>query len=301
MKRPIRIGTRDSALALWQANKVAKLLADNNHPNVLHTIKSAGDLNLTQPIYQMGISGVFTRSLDLALLNEEIDIAVHSMKDVPTALAEGLEIVAILERGNTDDVLVKSPTKGKTLVATGSLRRKAQWLRKYPNHTVTGLRGNVQTRLDKVSANAWLGGIFALAGLERLEIKGLEIEVLDWMLPAPAQGAVVVIAKSDRPDLKEALSIINHHNTALETRLEREFLRLLEGGCSSPIGAIAKVINEKIEFKGGLYSLDGSRAVTIEKRTTRSKALSEITAWAKEILNSGGSEILKELKDGKDS
>jgi hydroxymethylbilane synthase len=301
MKRPIRIGTRDSALALWQANKVAKLLADNNHPNVLHTIKSAGDLNLTQPIYQMGISGVFTRSLDLALLNEEIDIAVHSMKDVPTALAEGLEIVAILERGNTDDVLVKSPTKGETLVATGSLRRKAQWLRKYPNHTVTGLRGNVQTRLDKVSANAWLGGIFALAGLERLEIKGLEIEVLDWMLPAPAQGAVVVIAKSDRPDLKEALSIINHHNTALETRLEREFLRLLEGGCSSPIGAIAKVIDEKIEFKGGLYSLDGSRAVTIEKRTTRSKALSEITAWAKEILNSGGSEILKELKDGKDS
>ena len=278
MKRPIRIGTRDSALALWQANKVAKLLADNNHPNVLHTIKSAGDLNLTQPIYQMGISGVFTRSLDLALLNEEIDIAVHSMKDVPTALAEGLEIVAILERGNTDDVLVKSPTKGETLVATGSLRRKAQWLRKYPNHTVTGLRGNVQTRLDKVSDNAWLGGIFALAGLERLEIKGLEIEVLDWMLPAPAQGAVVVIAKSDRPDLKEALSIINHHNTALETRLEREFLRLLEGGCSSPIGAIAKVINEKIEFKGGLYSLDGSRAVTIEKRTTRSKALSEITA-----------------------
>jgi hydroxymethylbilane synthase len=301
MKRPIRIGTRDSALALWQANKVAKLLADNNHPNVLHTIKSAGDLNLTQPIYQMGISGVFTRSLDLALLNEEIDIAVHSMKDVPTALAEGLEIVAILERGNTDDVLVKSPTKGETLVATGSLRRKAQWLRKYPNHTVTGLRGNVQTRLDKVSANAWLGGIFALAGLERLEIKGLEIEVLDWMLPAPAQGAVVVIAKSDRPDLKEALSIINHHNTALETRLEREFLRLLEGGCSSPIGAIAKVINEKIEFKGGLYSLDGSRAVTIEKRTTRSKALSEISAWANEILNSGGGEILKELKDGKDS
>lgn len=301
MKRPIRIGTRDSALALWQANKVAKLLADNNHPNVLHTIKSAGDLNLTQPIYQMGISGVFTRSLDLALLNEEIDIAVHSMKDVPTALAEGLEIVAILERGNTDDVLVKSPTKGETLVATGSLRRKAQWLRKYPNHTVTGLRGNVQTRLDKVSANAWLGGIFALAGLERLEIKDLEIEVLDWMLPAPAQGAVVVIAKSDRPDLKEALSIINHHNTALETRLEREFLRLLEGGCSSPIGAIAKVINEKIEFKGGLYSLDGSRAVTIEKRTTRSKALSEISAWANEILNSGGREILKELKDGKDS
>jgi hydroxymethylbilane synthase len=301
MKRPIRIGTRDSALALWQANKVAKLLADNNHPNVLHTIKSAGDLNLTQPIYQMGISGVFTRSLDLALLNEEIDIAVHSMKDVPTALAEGLEIVAILERGNTDDVLVKSPTKGETLVATGSLRRKAQWLRKYPNHTVTGLRGNVQTRLDKVSANAWLGGIFALAGLERLEIKGLEIEVLDWMLPAPAQGAVVVIAKSDRPDLKEALSIIHHPNTALETRLERKFLRLLEGGCSSPIGAIAKVINEKIEFKGGLYSLDGSRAVTIEKRTTRSKALSEITAWANEILNSGGSEILKELKDGKDS
>ena len=301
MKRPIRIGTRDSALALWQANKVAKLLEKYNHSNVLHPVKSEGDLNLVQPIYQMGISGVFTRGLDAALLREEIDIAVHSMKDVPTALAEGLEIVAVLERGATEDVIVKSPTSGETLVATGSLRRKAQWLRRNPNHTITGLRGNVQTRLNKVNTNPWLGGIFALAGLERLEIKDLEIEVLDWMLPAPAQGAVVVIAKSDRPDLKEALSIINHDNTALETRLEREFLRLLEGGCSSPIGAIAKVINEKIEFKGGLYSLDGSRAVTIEKRTTRSKALSEITEWANEILNSGGSEILKELKDGKDS
>ena len=301
MKRPIRIGTRDSALALWQANKVAKLLADNNHPNVLHTIKSAGDLNLTKPIYQIGISGVFTRSLDLALLNEEIDIAVHSMKDVPTALAEGLEIVAILERGNTDDVLVKSPTKGETLVATGSLRRKAQWLRKYPNHTVTGLRGNVQTRLDKVSANAWLGGIFALAGLERLEIKGLEIEVLDWMLPAPAQGAVVVVAKSGRTDLKEVLALINHSNTALEAQLEREFLRQLEGGCSSPIGAIAKANGGEVVFKGGLFSLDGSKAITIEKRTTRSNAVSDITLWIDEVLKSGGKEILRELKDGKDS
>ena len=301
MKRPIRIGTRDSALALWQANKVATLLEKYNLSNVLHPVKAEGDLNLVQPIYQMGISGVFTRGLDAALLTGEIDIAVHSMKDVPTALAEGLEIVAVLKRGATEDVIVKSPASVETLVATGSLRRKAQWLRRNPNHSITGLRGNVQTRLDKVYTNPWLGGIFALAGLERLEIKDLEIEVLDWMLPAPAQGAVVVVAKSERTDLKEVLALINHSNTALEAHLEREFLRQLEGGCSSPIGAIAKVNGEEVVFKGGLFSLDGSKAVTIEKRTTRSLGPSEVTLWVNEVLRSGGEEILKELRDGKNS
>jgi hydroxymethylbilane synthase len=197
--------------------------------------------------------------------------------------------------------MVKSPTSGATVVATGSLRRKAQWLRRNPSHSITGLRGNVQTRLDKVSTNPWLGGIFALAGLERLEIKDLEVEVLDWMLPAPAQGAVVVVAKSDRTDLKEALALINHSNTALEAQLEREFLRQLEGGCSSPIGAIAKVNGEEVIFKGGLFSLDGSKAVTIEKRSTRSNAVSDVSLWVNEVLKSGGEEILKELRDGKDS
>ncbi len=301
MKRPIRIGTRDSALALWQANKVAGLLEKYDQSNVLHPIKSEGDLNLAQPIYQMGISGVFTRGLDAALLRGDIDIAVHSMKDVPTALAEGLEVVAVLERGATEDVIVKSPASGATVVATGSLRRKAQWLRHNPSHSITGLRGNVQTRLEKVSTNPWLGGIFALAGLERLEIKDLEVEVLDWMLPAPAQGAVVVVAKSERTDLKEALALINHLDTALETQLEREFLRQLEGGCSSPIGAIAKVNGEEVIFKGGLFSLDGSKAVTIEKRSTRSNAVSDVSLWVDEVLKSGGEEILKELRDGKDS
>ena len=301
MKRPIRIGTRDSALALWQANKVAKLLEKYNQSNVLHPIKSEGDLNLVQPIYQMGISGVFTRGLDAALLRGEIDIAVHSMKDVPTALAEGLEIVAVLKRGATEDVIVKGPSSGETLVATGSLRRKAQWLRHNPNHSITGLRGNVQTRLNKVYTNPWFGGIFALAGLERLEIKDLEVEVLDWMLPAPAQGAIVVVAKSDRNDLIEALALINHTNTALEVQLEREFLRQLEGGCSSPIGAIAKVNGEEIVFKGGLFSLDGSKAVTIEKLTSRSNAVADVALWVDEVLKSGGEEILKELRDGKDS
>ena len=301
MNSPIRIGTRDSALALWQANKVAHLLEKHNQSNILHPVKSEGDLNLAQPIYQMGISGVFTRGLDAALLREEIDIAVHSMKDVPTALAEGLEVVAVLERGAIEDVIVKSPTKGENIVATGSLRRKAQWLRRNPNHSITGLRGNVQTRLNKVSTNPWLGGIFALAGLERLEIKYLEVEILDWMLPAPAQGAVVVVAKSNRTDLKEILALINHSNTALETQLEREFLRQLEGGCSSPIGAIAKVNGEELVFKGGLFSLDGSKAVTIEKRTTRSNAESDVSLWVDEVLTSGGEEILKELRDGKDS
>ncbi|MDA1148943.1 MAG: hydroxymethylbilane synthase, partial [Bacteroidetes bacterium] len=171
MSGSIRIGTRDSKLALWQAQTVEKTLNNLGSQTLLKPVKSEGDLNLTQPIYSMGISGVFTRGLDAALLDGEIDIAVHSMKDVPTALAKGLKVVAVLERGSTADVLVKSAAvtaSEATVIATGSLRRKAQWLRKYPNHSAVGLRGNVQTRLEKVTSNNWIGGIFAKAGLERL-------------------------------------------------------------------------------------------------------------------------------------
>lgn len=301
MSDSIRIGTRDSKLALWQALTVEKRLIKQGAKTVLKPVKSEGDLNLTQPIYSMGISGVFTRGLDAALLANEIDIAVHSMKDVPTTLAKGLKIVAVLERGATADVLVKSrENKGveANTIATGSLRRKAQWLRKYPNHRTVGLRGNVQTRLEKVASSDWIGGIFAQAGLERLAIENITVETLEWMLPAPAQGAVVVVARQDRTDLNTLLAKINHSPTALAAHVEREFLRGLEGGCSSPIGALATVNQETLHFKGGLFSLDGTQAVCIEKEVSITKAEAAVNDWVKEVLNSGGKQIIDSLRHG---
>ena len=301
MSGSIRIGTRDSKLALWQALTVEKSLNEHGAETQLKPVKSEGDLNLTQPIYSMGISGVFTRGLDAALLDGEIDIAVHSMKDVPTALAKGLKVVAVLERGSTADVLVKSAAVTASeakIIATGSLRRKAQWLRKYPNHSSVGLRGNVQTRLEKVASNDWIGGIFAKAGLERLALNHLNIETLDWMLPAPAQGAVVVVAREDRSDLTTLLDKINHAPTALAVTVEREFLRLLEGGCSSPIGALAEIHDNTLYFKGGLFSLDGAKAVCIEKEVATNDATESVASWVKEVLDSGGKQIIDSLRNG---
>ena len=170
MKRTIRIGTRDSELALWQANNVKTKLENLGYVAQLEAVKSEGDLILDKPLYEMGITGIFTKSLDVAMLNGSVDIAVHSMKDVPTKLPLGIVQTAVLERASSEDILV---AKGEIdfekpcTIATGSLRRKAQWLHRYPNHTVVDLRGNINTRLQKLKENTWQGAIFAKAGLER--------------------------------------------------------------------------------------------------------------------------------------
>ena len=158
MSKLIRIGTRDSELALWQAKSVESQLKSLGHETKLIPVKSTGDLALNQPIYELGITGVFTRTLDIALLNEEIDIAVHSLKDVPTRLPKGIVQAAVLKRGNVRDTLVFKKNEEflaqrEAVVATGSLRRKAQWLNRYPTHTIEGLRGNVNTRLQKLETS----------------------------------------------------------------------------------------------------------------------------------------------------
>ena len=156
MSKRIRIGTRDSELALWQAKNVQSQLKSLGHETALIAVKSTGDLALNKPIYEMGISGVFTRALDIALLNEEIDVAVHSLKDVPTTLPEGIVQAAVLKRGNASDTLVYKNneeflSQRQAVIATGSLRRKAQWLNHYPTHSIVELRGNINTRLKKLS------------------------------------------------------------------------------------------------------------------------------------------------------
>jgi hydroxymethylbilane synthase len=299
----IRIGTRDSELALWQAHTVQKQLNDLGFKTEIIAVKSQGDLLLDKPLYELGITGIFTKTLDIAMINGEVDIAVHSMKDVPTALPIGIVQAAVLERANVLDILVH---KGNTdflqteaTIATGSLRRQAQWWNKYPNHTVVDLRGNVNTRMQKLHDNEWNGAVFAAAGLERINLKPENFIDLDWMIPAPAQGAMVVVAMANDNFILDALSELNHIETEICTYIERQFLKTLEGGCTAPIGAIALYDeqNDTIDFKGVLLSIDGKQKLEIEK-------IVDISEWkklgfnaAQEILNNGGTELMAAIKE----
>ncbi|MEM7657225.1 MAG: hydroxymethylbilane synthase [Bacteroidota bacterium] len=258
----IRIGTRGSELALWQARQVSEQLSLLGKETELCPIQSFGDKEQIQPIYAYGVTGVFTRSLDTALLSKQVDVAVHSMKDVPTQLAEGLVLAAVLPRGPHRDVWVKpaadSGENGSWQIATGSLRRKAEWLHRHPNTEFAGLRGNIQTRLQKLIDNQWDGIIMAEAALIRLKIEqSHSYEVLDWMLPAPAQGVVGVVCRKKQTDLRELLAQFNHVPTFQAAWVERQFLNQLEAGCSAPVGAYAQVAGEKLQLTGAVLSLDG--------------------------------------------
>ena len=296
----IRIGTRKSALALWQANQVKSQLEALGASAILQPVESEGDQNLTDPLYKMGIQGVFTKTLDAALLNKKIDLAVHSLKDVPTVLAEGIEISAVLSRGSTHDVIAYHPryadNSQKKIIGTGSLRRKAQWLRRYPDFKVENLRGNVQKRLEKLEHSSWTGAIFAQAGVERLGILGFGFKPLDWMIPAPAQGAIGIASLSSNSSIHPYLKQINSADTALCTETERSFLNTLEGGCTAPIGASAKIEGTKLIFKAGLFSLDGKQAKVIEEEIPIADAEGFGIQAAKKILNQGGASLMKEIK-----
>jgi hydroxymethylbilane synthase len=301
--KTIRIGTRDSELALWQANTVQKKLNDLGYTTEIVAVKSQGDIILDKPLYELGITGIFTKTLDIAMINGQVDIAVHSMKDVPTALPQGIVQAAVLERANTLDILVHKgnldflSTSGT--IATGSLRRQAQWWHKYPNHQVVDLRGNVNTRMQKLAESDWNGAVFAAAGLERINLKPENYINLDWMIPAPAQGAMLVVAMANDEFTKDAVSQLNDIETEICTYIERQFLKTLEGGCTAPIGALAEYDEEKdtIEFKGVLFSVDGKQKIEIEKSV-------DISEWkklgfhsAQEILNNGGAELMVEIKN----
>ncbi|BDB54195.1 hydroxymethylbilane synthase [Flavobacterium ammoniigenes] len=302
MSKTIRIGTRDSELALWQAHTVQNKLNDLGYTTEIVAVKSQGDIILDKPLYELGITGIFTKTLDIAMINGQVDIAVHSMKDVPTALPQGIVQAAVLERANTLDILVHKgnldflTTTGT--IATGSLRRQAQWWHKYPNHQVVDLRGNVNTRMQKLAESDWNGAVFAAAGLERINLKPDNYINLDWMIPAPAQGAMLVVAMANDEFTKDAVSQLNDIETEICTYIERQFLKTLEGGCTAPIGALAQYDEEKdtIEFKGVLFSVDGKQKIAIEKSV-------DISEWkklgfhsAQEILNNGGAQLMSQIK-----
>jgi hydroxymethylbilane synthase len=299
----LRIGTRESELALWQANQVKNLLEKEGIAAVLVPIKSDGDIDVKTPLYEMGVQGVFTRSLDIALLNDRIDLAVHSMKDVPTQMPQGIEQAAVLKRGPVHDLLVfKHNTEflkardGVARIATSSIRRKAQWLHRFPHHQMENLRGNVNTRLRKLGEEGWDAAIFAQAGLERIHLRPANSIVLDWMLPAPAQGAIMVVCRAEETVL-QACSSLNDDDTALCTRIERDFLRTLLGGCSTPISALAEVEDGDVYFSGQLLSPDGKQKAEIEKIIPADRADQLGRLAAEELLENGGRAIVETMRD----
>ncbi len=301
MSKIIRIGTRDSELALWQAHHVEKKLNDLGLKTQIVAVKSQGDILLDKPLYELGITGIFTKTLDVAMINGQIDIAVHSMKDVPTALPIGIVQAAVLQRADEKDILVYNnnldflETTGT--IASGSLRRQAMWLNKYPNHKVEDLRGNVNTRLQKLKDNNWNGAIFAAAGLDRINIKPTNFINLDWMIPAPAQGAMVVLAMQNDEFCKEAVAELNDLETDICTYIERQFLKTLEGGCTAPIGALATFGEDEILFKGILLSVDGKQKIEIERTVPIQEWKKLGFHLAQEILNNGGAELMKNIKE----
>jgi len=299
MTSPIRIGTRKSPLALWQARQVQSHLSQINIRSVLVEITSDGDANQRTPIYAMGITGVFTKSLDVALLENRIDIAVHSMKDVPTALCKGVRQAAVLKRGPAEDMLIAQNDRNwddAAVVATGSLRRSAQWKNRYPHHQIVELRGNVQTRLDRLKSPETDGIILAAAGIERLGIKPPFSQKLHWMVPAPAQGAIVVLCRAEDESLLESCQSFNHRPTQICTAVERQFLSTLEGGCTAPIGAFATVEESRINFQGVLLSIDGKLKFTIDDSCSIDFADTFGKTCAEAILKKGGQELMASIK-----
>jgi hydroxymethylbilane synthase len=321
MKNALRIGTRDSQLAVWQATLVKDQLSKQGIASELVFIKSEGDIDLVTPLYELGVQGIFTQTLDAALLNNRIDIAVHSMKDVPTQPAKGIVQAAVLPRASYKDILVykgdekdlfealgivsgeSSVVSGSLTIhhspltiATSSIRRKAQWLHRYPGHTIENLRGNVNTRLRKVAESNWNGAIFAAAGLERIDLRPENSIELDWMLPAPAQGAIMIVCREEDHFSKEACAPLHDDATALCTKIERDFLRALLGGCATPISALAEWKEGSIVFSGNILSVDGKEKIDIELDLPSSQS-DDLGYKAATIINKGADKIVNAIRN----
>ena len=299
--RSIKIGTRNSPLAMWQAREVARNLQNLNYTTDIVPVLATGDKNLTQPLYKLGITGIFTKDLDLALLNNEIDIAVHSLKDIPTELPENIEIIAVLERDYPQDVLVrKKDAQNLELhdlkIATSSLRRRAFWCKEFPDTQFSDIRGNVQTRLNKLEENDFDATMFSLAAIERMGLD-VDYEHLPIMISAPAQGVVAICGRSDNAEMKEIFSQINHKPTQICVEIERNFLNTLEGGCTAPIGAFAEINDRnEVRFIGRLCSLDGKNCIETDEIFEWNEHENFGKTLAQKVLENGGRELMHQIK-----
>jgi len=299
--KSIKIGTRNSPLALWQAREVARHLQNLNFTTDIVPIISSGDKNLTQPLYSLGITGIFTKDLDIALLNKEVDIAVHSLKDIPTELPEGLDIIAVLKRDYPEDVLVRKKDsmtlEMKDLkVATSSLRRRAFWLNSFPETQFSDIRGNVQTRLNKLEENGYDATMFSLAAIARMGLD-VDYEHLPMLISAPGQGVVAISGRSEDVELREIFKDINDRETQICIEIERNFLNTLEGGCTAPIGAFAEFKDNKVRFVGRLCSLDGKNCLDIDEIFDWNESENFGRNLGLQILNNGGQALMTEIKN----
>ena len=304
MSKTVKIGTRDSELATWQAQTVADSLNKIGYETELIFVKSEGDLDLKTPLTEMGGKGVFTKALDDALLENRIDLAVHSFKDLPTENPLPLVVSAVLEREDPRDSLVAP--KGieflddeslNAIIATSSNRRKAQWLHRYPNHEITNIRGNVNTRLRKVKENGWHGAIFAAAGLKRIGLDKNISQYLDWMVPAPAQGAMAVMVRENDEEMINLTSQLNHKKTALCTGIERELLNEMEAGCSAPVGAFAWIEEDELILHAVALKTDGTLQYDIEMKSPVDEAKGLGRKAARKLLDQGADKLVEEMKN----
>ena len=298
--KKLKIGTRNSPLALWQAYEVESKLKTLGFETEIVPIISSGDKNLNQPLYALGITGVFTKDLDIALLNKEIDIAVHSLKDVPTQLPHNIQISAVLERDFPEDVLVRNddsePLDIEVLkIATSSLRRRAFWLKEFPETEFADIRGNVQTRLKKLDDGIANATIFSLAGIKRMNLD-ITYEQIPFLLQAPSQGVVAIASLSDNEILNESLKSISHKETEICVTIEREFLKTLEGGCTAPIGAKAEMLDGQIRFIGRLCSLDGKNCIETDEIFDWNDSENFGEKIALKVLENGGKELMEEIR-----
>jgi hydroxymethylbilane synthase len=307
--RRITVGTRGSELALEQTEIVVSALKrgwPKYHFEVVK-IKTIGDKILDVALARIGDKGLFTKELEVALLNKDIDLAVHSMKDVPTVLPEGLTIGAILKREYPGDVLV-SPT-GTTLeylplkarVGTSSLRRQAQ-LRNYrPDLEVSPIRGNVTTRLNRLKSGDFDAIVLAWAGLARLGLEGYATQRLPYSicLPAVSQGAIGVEIRADDPEIGRIIEVLDDADSRAEVFAERAFMRRLEGGCQVPVGALACIAGDELTIEGVVADLDGQRLVRSRESGPVFRAEEVGVQLAEKLLWMGAEEILRSIRGEK--
>lgn len=302
----IRIGTRDSQLALWQAQWVKAGLS-NTYPEldfILVPMKTKGDKILDVPLAKIGDKGLFTKELELTLLSREIDLAVHSLKDLPTVLPEGLEIAAFCERVESRDVFLSkdgtclAELPPGSIIGTSSLRRKAQLQNYRPDLAFADLRGNLQTRWRKLEESEMAGIVLAAAGVIRLgwEERITEIISEDLMLSAVGQGSIAIEISSEREDMRELSRALNHPKTELAVRAERALLRRLEGGCQIPIGALGTVEEGRVTLKGIVASLDGKRIIKAQAMGRDPENLGNLVA--EKLIIQGALAILEDIRVG---
>lgn len=306
MKRKLILGSRGSELALWQSKYVRDRLAEV-YPALeieIQIFKTKGDKILNVPLATIGGKGLFTKELEEALLSKKIDLAVHSLKDLPTIMIEGLTLGAITKRHTVNDVIISknknidiATLEPGSIIATGSLRRKSQLLSLNPALTIVDIRGNVATRIKKYNESGWSGTLLAAAGVERLNLTeqiGVYLP-LEVMLPSPGQGALAVQIRDDDAELADLLSELHHYETEVAVVAERGFLQGLGGGCQVPIAAFAEVKADIISFRGFVGSPDGKRVFRVSGESLVEKAEFLGKEKAIEILSLGAKEIMDKL------